>query len=99
MARPTKIESLKRKIEAATNSINEKAADAIVEMYEVIESVARNDKATDASRMSAAKWVIERAEEVLGDDAKEGASDSDSYADSDFTKPLIPTNFDESKRH
>lgn len=99
MARPTKIESLKRKIEAATNSINEKAADAIVDMYEVIESVARNDKATDASRMSAAKWVIERAEEVLGDDAKEGVSDSDSDTTVKTNDYFSTTYQEESRKH
>jgi len=96
MARPTKIESLKRKIEAAVNSMNEKAADSILDMYEVIEKVAKNEKATDASRMAAAKWVIERAEEVLGDEPKEEQTQPVSE---DFTKPLIPSSFDETKRH
>lgn len=94
MARPTKEESIIRKLEAAKLSINKKASEAMEDMYDIIENLARDAKASAATRMSAAKYVIETGEVYLteqGDDAPEKVK-----AD-DFTAPLIATTFSESK--
>lgn len=65
MARPTRSESIIRKIKKAKLEISERAAESMTDMYDVIESVAKNPKATDASRMAAAKYIIDEGNEYL----------------------------------
>lgn len=98
MARPTKVQQLIKKIETAQNKINEKAADSLVDMYDIIEAVAKNTKATDASRMAAAKYVIERAEDYLDEQSKpeeEGIKTEEVSVD--LTQPLI--SYQPSEKH
>ena len=76
MARPTKVQQLINKIEKNKNLINESAADAMLDMYSIIEATARDSKATHASRMAAAKYVIECAEDFLKEDASSEEEDA-----------------------
>lgn len=95
--RPTKIEALIHKIETTLLAMDEKAADSLMEMYNVMEAVARNTSATDASRMKAAEWIIKRGEEFLK--AQEEDEQSTQDAAEDFSRPLISSTFGESKSH
>lgn len=93
--RPTREETLIHKIEQAALEINERSADIMFEMFQILEAVARSDKATDASRMNAAKYIIQRAEDYIEEESK--SEDVSSSEVEDFNQPLISTSYKESK--
>lgn len=94
MARPTKEESLLRKLDANKTSVNEKAVASYIDMYEIIEKVARNSKAADATRISAAKYVMERAEQTLTEQEREVKLKAAADEDNVGFGSLISTTYD-----
>lgn len=100
MARPTKEESLLRKLDAQQTKVDTKAVDSYVDMYEIIEAVARNSKAADATRITAAKYVIERAEKVLSDKEQDEKFKEKEKSKEDFeftSNALITTKYEASE--
>lgn len=63
----------KEKAKPEKRDLENEIKDAAKEGLELIRSMIRDDDVTDATRLAAAKWAIERAGDLEEKDAEEGA--------------------------
>lgn len=92
--RPTRAETAIYTMESAIQKIDERSADILIDMFNILEEIARDGKQSGATRGQAARYIIGRAEEKVKDFYRPEKEDSSSDdVSEDFNQPLISSKF------
>lgn len=92
VGRPSRIETIHHQIREALVNIDERSSEILLEMYQVLEDVARNEEESGATRGNAAKWIIARAEQAVKEQDKLD-KENEKEDEFDSNQPLISSTF------